>query len=74
MIDEISNIKERLGKVEAALASITLRQSMASRRPRVELYDAICSDCKKPCKVPFKPTTDKPVFCKACYEARKGRR
>jgi len=74
MIDELSNIKERLGKVEAALASITLRQSMASRRPRVELYDAICSNCNKECKVPFKPTTDKPLFCKECYEAHKRRR
>ena len=73
MIDELSGIKERLGKVEAALAAMTLRQSMSSRRP-VQLTDAICSACKKVCKIPFKPTTDKPIFCKVCWQERKGRR
>ncbi len=32
-----------------------------------EMFDAVCSDCKKPCKVPFKPTEGKPVYCKECF-------
>lgn len=25
-------------------------------RPPRQMYDAVCADCGKPCKVPFKPT------------------
>lgn len=73
MIDEISTIKERLGKLEAQLAAMDLRQSMRSRRP-VELTKVTCADCGRETTVPFKPTTDKPIFCKECWQARKGRR
>jgi len=72
MIDEISNIKERLGKVEAQVAAMNLKQSPGSRRP-IQLTDAICSDCKKPCKIPFKPRDNRPLYCKECFQKRKGR-
>ena len=32
-----------------------------------EMHKAICSDCKKECEVPFKPTEGRPIFCKECY-------
>lgn len=32
-----------------------------------EMHKAICSECKKECTVPFKPTQGKPVFCKECF-------
>ena len=32
-----------------------------------EMYDAICSDCGKETKVPFKPTEGRPVYCRDCY-------
>lgn len=32
---------------------------------------AICADCKKECEVPFKPTGDRPVYCKECFAKRK---
>ncbi|MCU0652056.1 MAG: hypothetical protein MUC39_03845 [Candidatus Omnitrophica bacterium] len=28
---------------------------------------AICADCKTECEVPFKPTGDRPVYCKECF-------
>ena len=31
----------------------------------------ICSDCKKECEVPFKPSADRPVYCKECFAKRK---
>ena len=37
-----------------------------------EMHKATCSECKKECEVPFKPTQGKPVFCQECY--RKKRR
>ena len=32
---------------------------------------AICSDCNKECEVPFKPSQDRPVYCKECFSKRK---
>ncbi|MDP3142489.1 MAG: hypothetical protein Q8N14_00870 [Candidatus Omnitrophota bacterium] len=32
---------------------------------------ATCADCKTECEVPFKPTGDRPVYCKECFAKRK---
>lgn len=32
------------------------------------MYDATCSNCGKPCQVPFRPTNGKPVYCSDCFE------
>lgn len=29
-----------------------------------------CSDCGQECEVPFKPTSDKPMYCNACFGKR----
>lgn len=34
---------------------------------RMELFAAICSECKKNCQVPFRPSGDKPVYCRDCF-------
>lgn len=39
-------------------------------RPR-EFHKAVCSDCKQECEVPFKPSGDRPIYCKSCYAKRK---
>jgi len=36
------------------------------RRP-LEMHEAICAKCGKQCEVPFKPTGDKPVYCRECF-------
>ena len=36
-------------------------------RERIQLYDAVCMKCGKPCKVPFKPTQGKGVSCQDCF-------
>ncbi|MBI2448769.1 DNA-directed RNA polymerase [Candidatus Pacearchaeota archaeon] len=41
--------------------------------PREE-HKATCSECKKECTVPFKPTEGKPVYCKECYAKRRPAR
>jgi CxxC-x17-CxxC domain-containing protein len=33
-----------------------------------------CSDCRKECEVPFKPSGDRPVYCKDCFAKRKENR
>jgi len=38
-----------------------------------QLYDAKCAKCGKQAQVPFKPSGDRPVYCRDCYmEQRKG--
>jgi len=38
---------------------------------RREMHKAICADCKKECEVPFKPSGDRPVYCKECFSKRR---
>ncbi len=38
-----------------------------------EVYSAVCSECGSPCKVPFKPHADRPVYCQECWKKRKPR-
>lgn len=42
-------------------------------RPRERiLHKAVCADCNKNCEVPFKPSGDRPVYCKDCFSKRKS--
>lgn len=38
------------------------------------MFDATCSNCGNPCKVPFQPSGDKPIFCSNCFEAKNEKR
>lgn len=38
---------------------------------RKDMYPAICAGCGKETTVPFKPSGDKPVYCKDCYQNRR---
>jgi len=33
-----------------------------------EMHKATCADCKQECEVPFVPSGDRPVYCRACYQ------
>lgn len=39
---------------------------------RPQMHDAVCDECGKNCKVPFKPTGNKEIFCSDCFERRQG--
>ncbi|MBU1726837.1 MAG: hypothetical protein KJ880_04325 [Candidatus Omnitrophica bacterium] len=40
-------------------------------RPRERNFTkAVCSECGRECELPFKPTGDRPVYCKDCFSAR----
>src|SRR3989338_1601409 len=36
------------------------------------MHKAICADCNKECAVPFRPSQDRPVYCRDCFSKRKG--
>lgn len=46
------------------------RGSMGPRSDR-QMYDVVCSACGKPTQVPFKPSSDRPVYCRDCYMQNK---
>jgi len=39
---------------------------------RPEMHRVVCSECGKDCEVPFKPSSNKPVFCDDCFRGRAG--
>jgi len=39
-----------------------------------EMHKATCSECGKDCEVPFKPSEDRPVFCRDCYQKKRPKR
>jgi len=42
-----------------------------TERGEREMYDAVCAACGAPTRIPFKPRNDRPVYCSACFQARR---
>ncbi|MFH1181487.1 MAG: CxxC-x17-CxxC domain-containing protein [Candidatus Woesearchaeota archaeon] len=38
------------------------------RKSDLELTSVICAKCGRSCEVPFKPTSNKPVYCRSCFK------
>jgi len=47
--------------------------SSRSSGPR-DMHEATCADCGQTCQVPFKPNSDRPVYCSNCYQKHKPAR
>ena len=43
------------------------KQNRNSNSGERQMFDAVCSECGKPCKVPFQPRSDRPVYCSDCF-------
>ncbi len=41
-------------------------------RSDVQMTKVTCSECGDECEVPFKPQTDKPLFCSECFSKQEG--
>ncbi|HOP75008.1 MAG TPA: zinc-ribbon domain containing protein [Bacillota bacterium] len=37
-----------------------------------QMYPAVCSECGVETTVPFQPTGDRPVYCRDCFQAKRG--
>lgn len=44
----------------------------APERPQREMFPAVCAECGKETMVPFKPSNERPVYCRDCFNARKS--
>ncbi|HPR92071.1 MAG TPA: hypothetical protein PLR64_02350 [Candidatus Dojkabacteria bacterium] len=47
------------------------RRDRGNREDR-EMFSAVCDNCGQDCQVPFKPSSDKPIFCSKCFEEKNG--
>ena len=61
--------------VKSALQSNAQQRQGEARHPRGRrerpLYKAVCADCQQDCEIPFKPSGERPVYCKPCFSKRK---
>jgi CxxC-x17-CxxC domain-containing protein len=42
-----------------------------ARRER-QMYPATCSECGTETTVPFQPTGDRPIYCRDCFQSKRG--
>jgi len=42
------------------------------QRPARPMFAVICFDCGKDTEIPFKPSGDRPVYCKECFARRRS--
>jgi CxxC-x17-CxxC domain-containing protein len=40
-------------------------------RDEVTMHKAVCGECGNNCEVPFRPSQDKPVFCRDCFSVKR---
>jgi len=46
------------------------RRDSGNSRSQHQMHNATCDDCGNNCKVPFMPSSGKPVYCSNCFEKR----
>lgn len=56
-----------------ALGPLPPRAGVWGDAASTRLHAAVCAACGRPARVPFRPRPDRPVYCRACREARNGR-
>lgn len=73
---DLISLYERVESFEPFLLTTETTSRSGASRVRTEhrtQYTAICAACGSETRVPFVPRGDRPVYCRACYNARRGR-
>ncbi len=52
-----------------SMQTTSVRPRASTRSTR---HTVICADCNESTTVPFRPTTGRPVYCRPCFNARRG--
>ena len=47
--------------------------SQGGARPQREMHDVTCAACGVETQVPFRPSSDRPVYCRDCFSKNSGR-
>jgi CxxC-x17-CxxC domain-containing protein len=48
----------------------TRKQQRGGGGPR-QMYSVVCSNCGVETQVPFKPSGDRPVYCRDCFQSQR---
>ena len=48
------------------------RKARTGAAPAREMFNAVCADCGAEFQIHFQPREDRPVYCKACFDARRN--
>ena len=48
------------------------RGAYGGGRQQRESYEVTCAECGATTTVPFKPTEGRPVYCRDCFQAKRG--
>ena len=59
-------IKSSTGRFKGT-SKFKRKDSRRSEKRLPTMHEVTCDKCKKQCRVPFKPTGDKPVYCSDCF-------
>ncbi|MBT3416614.1 hypothetical protein HON86_02395 [Candidatus Woesearchaeota archaeon] len=69
------NSKSRsYGRGDSKRGNSERRDSRRRDNTRIEKTTVTCDDCKEKCEVPFKPTSNKPIFCDNCFKKNKDQK
>lgn len=83
MLEVIGKLQEQIAVIDRKIDVLISKSSPRPVDPRPSqpqgngykeriLYKAVCADCKKGCEVPFKPSGERPIYCKECFSKRKS--
>ena len=71
MKEALKDIQAQLNILVKKLDNLINQNQPNDHHKQRMTYDVICADCKKECSIPFKPSGDRPVYCKDCFSRRK---
>ncbi|MGC4190396.1 MAG: hypothetical protein QM589_04080 [Thermomicrobiales bacterium] len=73
--DRNADIVAAYAKAGNAAYAEVVTAAAPSRRGAVrgQMYATVCDSCGAETRVPFVPRGDRPVYCRDCYNARRGR-
>ena len=80
LVQKLVTLETKIDTVLSKLSSSLPRPQPAPTPPPAQnrdmrlMHKAVCADCGKNCEVPFKPSGDRPVYCKNCFTVRKKNR
>lgn len=63
--DSDANGRSGFGGGRGSSKGAKFRGGRVSRSP--ELFQAVCDECNNQCQIPFRPSQDKPVYCRDCF-------
>lgn len=79
--DILQRMQQQLSSIERKIDSLVNKQPAQHRQPdrqhgdarrERQMFKVVCADCGNECEVPFKPSGDRPVYCRECFSTRKN--